>query len=302
MDGNALTLISAAPGAETEGWVGEAARALDRLGAHLGGTDWLAPSLAAEIRFDRLDPDQAEAAVRTALGLGFDGPPLDVIVQPTENRKKRLLVADMESTVIANEMLNEIAEIAGIGPRIADITRHTMNDEIDFASALRERVALLQGKPAGLLAAAAKRIRINPGAQALVATMRWSGARTALVSGGFRVFAAPVARMLGFDCDVANRLQIGDNVIAGIAEPILGRQSKLETLTRLAAENGLSLAETLAVGDGANDLDMIGAAGLGVAFHSHPNVAPRARHRIDHADLTALLYAQGYRRDEIVEA
>jgi len=132
--------------------------------------------------------------------------------------------------------------------------------------------------------------------------MRRNGAFAALVSGGFRVFTAPVAQTLGFDRDFANQLTLDDNVIVAVAEPILARESKLATLTRLAAERGLKLAETLAVGDGANDLAMIGAAGLGIAFHSHPNVAPRARHRVDHADLTALLYAQGYRREEIVEA
>ena len=300
MAANVLTLIAAKAGADAQPWVDAASRALERLGAQLDATDWLAPGHAADIPFDDLDPDQAEAAVRTSLKLGFDGPPVDALAQPATDRKKRLLLSDMESTVIGNEMLVEIAKLAGIEKPIAEITRRAMNDELDFTAALRERVRLLRDRPAKLLDEAGRQIRIMHGAKALVATMRKHGAFTVLISGGFTVFADPVARELGFDRAFANRLLVENGKIAGVAEPILDRDSKLETLTRMAADHSLSLADTFAIGDGANDLPMVGAAGLGIAFHSHPNVAPRARHRIDHADLTAALYAQGYRRDEIV--
>ncbi len=300
MAAGVLTLIAANGETDARPWADTASHALERLGARLDAADWLAPHHAVDIPFDGLDPDQAEAAVRAALRLGFDGPPVDAIAQPMADRRKRLLLSDMESTVIANEMLVEIAALAGIEKPIAEITRRAMNDEIDFTSALRERVALLHGRPAALLDAAARRIRVVAGAKAMVATMRRHGALTVLISGGFTVFTEPVARQLGFDRFFANRLVVADGRIAGVAEPILNRDAKLATLTRIAAEHGLPLADTLAIGDGANDLQMIGAAGLGVAFRSHPNVAPRARHRIDHADLTGVLYAQGYRRDEIV--
>jgi phosphoserine phosphatase len=176
-----------------------------------------------------------------------------------------------------------------------------MNDEIDFVGALKERVALLKDKPASLLEEAGKRIRITPGAKELVSTMRANGATTALVSGGFSVYSVRIREELGFDLDFANELVISRDKIAGtVREPIKTGDNKLETLTRLAAECGCPLALTLAVGDGSNDLPMLGAAGLGIAFHGQPHIAPRARHRVDHADLTTLLYAQGYRRDEFV--
>jgi phosphoserine phosphatase len=300
MAANILTLIAADCEADVQPWADTAARALERLGARLGSADRLAPRHVIDLPFDGLDPDQAEAAVRTNLELGFDGPPVDSLAQPATNRRKRLLLSDMESTVIANEMLVEIAKLAGIEKSIAGITRRAMNDEVDFTAALKERVALLRDQPAKLLDDVSRRIRIVDGAKAMVATMRKQGAFAVLISGGFTVFAEPVAQALGFDRSFANRLLIDRGRIAGVAEPILDRNSKLEILTRTAAERGLALADTLAIGDGANDVPMIGAAGLGVAFHSHPNVAPRARHRIDHADLTAVLYAQGYHRDEIV--
>ena len=300
MAASVLTLITANAEVNAEPWADAAARALDRLGAQLDAADWLAVRRAVDIPFDGLDPDQAEAAVRANLKLGFDGPPVDALAQLAAGRRKHLLLSDMESTVIANEMLVEIAKLVGIEKRIAEITRRTMNDELDFAAALKERVALLRGKPAALLDQAAQRIRLIDGAKAMVATMRRHGALTVLASGGFTAFAEPVAKQLGFDRVFANRLLTEDGKIADVAEPILTRDSKLATLTQTAAERGLKLADTLAIGDGANDLPMIGAAGLGIAFRSHPNVAPHARHRIDHADLTAALFAQGYRRDEIV--
>ncbi len=289
-----LTLI-AAPGAGggLEAAAQAAARALAEIGARVDRVDWLAAGVACDIPFTELDPDQADAAARGALGQAS----IDVIAQAAAGRRKRLLVADMEATIIANEMLEEIADFAGLRAAVAAITRQAMNGEIDFAVALAERVALLKGLPESVLAAAGERIRVTPGAAALVATMRANGARTALVSGGFRVYSSRIRAELGFDRDVANELAITNGRIAGTVR--IG-DTKLQTLTRLCAEWAIPLADALAVGDGANDLPMLEAAGMGVAYRGKPAVAARARARIDHADLTALLYAQGYRGNEIV--
>jgi len=301
MSEGVLTLIAGAQGiAEWPRVLRVAQDALGPLGARLDPPDWLAPERAVDLGFDDVDPEQAEAAVRVALGRDIGDLPLDLVAQARDGRRKRLLVADMESTIIANEMLDELADILGLGPRISKVTRRAMNGEIDFAAALHERAALLGGFPATALDEAARRIRINPGAAELVATMRAAGAYTALVSGGFRTFTRLVRAQLGFDVEVANGLGISGSRIAGtVQEPILGRDAKLAMLTALAADRRLTLADALAVGDGANDLSMLEAAGLGVAYHAKPIAAERARHRIHHADLRALLYAQGYREAEI---
>jgi phosphoserine phosphatase len=295
-----LTLIAGSKGLEWLHLLRVARDALEGLGAHLQPVDWLAPETAADLGFDGLDPDQAEAAVRVAVEREIGNVPLDLIAQPRDGRRKRLLVADMESTIIANEMLDELADIVSLGPGIAEVTRRAMNGEIDFATALRERVALLADVPATALDEAASRMRINPGAAELVATMRAGGAQTALVSGGFRYFTRVVRARLGFDIDIANELVISGDRIAGLVqEPVLGREAKLAALNALAAARRLTLADTLAVGDGANDLAMLEAAGLGIAYHAKPITDEHARHRVRHADLTALLYAQGYREVEI---
>jgi len=296
-----VTLIAARAGGDAlDGAIDAARQALVKLGARLEPSEWLSPACACDIPFDDLAPDQADAGIRAALDADAA---IDVLAQHTAGRRRQLLVADMEATIIANEMLDELAEIAGIQPQIADITRRAMNGEIEFAGALRERVGLLKGMPEAALAAAGARIRINPGAASLVATMHKHGADTALVSGGFRVYADRVRRELGFDIAVANELIIEDGRLAGrVREPVLGKEAKLATLTLLAVERGLSLGAALAVGDGANDLPMIEAAGMGIAYHAKPVVAAAARLRVDHNDLTALLYAQGYRDDEIVGA
>ena len=296
-----LTLIAGAEGiVEWPRVLRAAGGALEPLGARLDPVDWLAAGQAVDLGFDGVDPDQAEAAVRVALARDIGNLPLDLVAQPRDGRRKRLLVADMESTIIANEMLDELADILGLGSRISEVTRRAMNGEIDFAVALRERAALLGGFPASALETAAGRIRVNPGAVELVATMRKSGAYTALVSGGFRSFTRLVKARLGFDVEIANELVISGSQIAGtVQEPILGRDAKLQMLNALAADRRLPLADTLAVGDGANDLSMLEAAGLGIAYHAKPIAAEHARHRIHHADLRALLYAQGYREAEI---
>jgi phosphoserine phosphatase len=253
---------------------------------------WLAPGVACDIA------GASQATVCAAIG----ALPIDVVVQPVAGRRKKLLLADLESTIIENEMLEELADFLGLRAHVAEITRRAMNGEIDFAGALAERVALLGGLPVSVLDEAAQRIRVMPGAAALIATSRRAGVATVLASGGFTVFAEPIAARLGFDRVVANRLEIADGKLAGtVAPPLVTGATKHDTLVAMAAELGLGLDETLAVGDGANDLPMLQAAGLGIAFRAKPAVAAAARWRVDHGDLTALLYAQGYRKDEIVE-
>jgi phosphoserine phosphatase len=293
-----VTLIAARAGDACSAAVDTARQSLAKLGARLEPSDWLSPGRVCDVPFDDVAPDQADAGVRAALG---SDAAIDVLAQHTAGRRKQLLVADMEATIIANEMLDELAEIRGIQAQIADITRRAMNGEIEFAGALRERVGLLKDMPESALAEAGTRIRINPGAAALVATMRKHGAYTAIVSGGFRIYADRVRRELGFDIAVANELLVENGKLTGhVKEPILGKEAKLATLTLLAVERHLTLEAAVTVGDGANDLPMIEAAGMGIAYHAKPIVTAVARLRVDHNDLTALLYVQGYRDDEIV--
>jgi phosphoserine phosphatase len=254
---------------------------------------WLATAEACDVFLDTDEPEAIERVVRAIIG----ATPVDLLLQPVTGRRKRLLVADLESTIIENEMLDELGSILGIGSRIAEITRRAMNGEIDFAEALAARVGLLAGTETRVLAGAATRIRLTPGAKSLVATMRANGATTALVTGGFTTFADHIGAKLGFDRVVANRLEIAEGRLTGrVSPPIVTGNTKRQTLLALARELDLPPAATLAIGDGANDLAMLNAAGLGVAFHAKPAVAAVARARLDYADLTGLLYAQGYRK------
>ena len=251
---------------------------------------------------DLLVEAEAVAPVRAAAEAALAGRPVDVCVQPWAGRRKRLLIADMDSTIIGCECLDELADYAGVKAEIAEITERAMRGELTFEPALRERVSRLRGLPLDALERCyAERVRLNPGARTLVRTMAAGGARCLLVSGGFDVFTRRVAAAAGFHANRANRLvDDGERLTGEVAEPILGREAKLQTLQAEAAALGLPLTDCLAVGDGANDLAMIEAAGLGVAYRAKPVVAARAAARVDHADLTALLYFQGYRSTEFV--
>ncbi|MES2444514.1 MAG: phosphoserine phosphatase SerB [Pseudomonadota bacterium] len=275
---------------------GDLSAAGDRLaaaGCAPGGWRWLDEGRAADLDFGHA-PDLARGALEGAFAA------TDVIVQPVAGRAKKLLVADMDSTMITVECIDELADYAGIKPRIAEVTERAMRGELDFAEALDARVALLAGLAESAIdRCLAERVRLMPGAEALVKTMRARGSLTVLVSGGFTRFAEPVGAMLGFERVIANRLLIADAALTGkVARPIVDSTTKETTLLEAMAERGLQAGETLAVGDGANDLAMIRRAGLGVAYHAKPIVAAAAGARVDHGDLTALLYAQGIARAE----
>ena len=263
----------------------------------LGGkARWLADAQAVEIPA----PGAEEGAA--LLDDLFVGAAIDWAVLPVEHRRKRLLVCDMDSTIITIECIDELADFAGIKAEVAEVTRKAMNGELDFAAALRKRVSLLAGLPQATIdAVIAQRLRLMPGARTLVQTMRAHGARSALVSGGFTAFTRYVQGLCGFDVEEANELEVTDGRLTGrLVGELRGSQAKLRALTELRQRLGLEPSATLAVGDGANDLPMIQAAGLGVAFHAHPRVRAQAPVRIDHGDLTALLFLQGYGRDDFV--
>ena len=229
---------------------------------------------------------------------------IDAVVQPAANRRKRLFVADMDSTMIQQECIDELADYAGLKAHVAAITERAMRGEIAFEPALRERVALLEGLPVSVIEEVLRdRITLTSGARTLVATMRKNGAHACMVSGGFTLFTDRIAAMIGFNQTRANSLVVVDGrKLAGkVAEPIFGRDGKRAALIELRQEFGLAKDDTLAIGDGANDMDMIAEAGLGVAYRAKPKVAAAAPARIDRADLTALLYVQGYRREKFVE-
>ena len=289
-----VTLLTAPGGAPLDPALVEAVRNA------WGGGDalWLAPDEAAEFAVPG-PPGNAREVWAELQPLG-----VDLVVQRAEGRRKRLLLADMDSTMIRQECVDELAEEAGVGARVAEITARAMNGEIGFEGALRERVALLAGLEAAVIGQVLEsRIGPMPGGAALVATMRAHGARTVLVSGGFTAFTGPVAARLGFDAHRANTLLVEAGRLTGrVAEPILGREAKVAALREEAAALGVTPEEAIAVGDGANDLGMLELAGTGVALHAKPAVQEKAPVRVNHGDLTALLYLQGYSRAEFAAA
>ena len=291
-----LTLIAdpATPSLE-DSIVARVREALAAEGGAPAATRWLAPKIACEIALGHGSGVAATDIARRAL----DEAPVDVAALPANGRRKMLLVADMESTLIENEMLDELAARAGIGGKVAEITRRTMNGELDFEASFRERIAMLRGAPTRWLDEVKARIRVMPGATTLVRTMRAHGARVAIVSGGLCAFTRHVQALLGADEEHGNEIEVVDGKLTGRPRgPVLGRDAKLATLRRLAEQMRLDESATLAVGDGANDVPMLSAAGLGVAFRAKPAVSAAAPVRIDHADLTALLYLQGYSSEE----
>ncbi len=277
------------------GDISAAADRLDVAGCLVEGWTWIDEGRAADIRFA-----SDAAAARGAIEGLVAG--TDVAVQPAANREKTLLVADMDSTMITVECIDELADYAGIKAQIAEVTERAMRGELDFTSALDARVALLAGlEESAIQRCLDERVKLMPGAKTLIRTMRARGATTILVSGGFTRFAEPVGTELGFDRMIANRLLIEDGKLTGkVAKPIVDATTKEVTLLGAIDELGIDGQSTLAVGDGANDLPMIRRAGLGVAYHAKPIVAAEAGVRIDHNDLTALLYMQGIAPSEWV--
>ena len=264
---------------------------------------WLFDGVAVDIPFGAQDNLQGDRhAIEQRLRELRGDLPIDIVVQPVGFRRKKLFLADMDSTMIGQECIDELADLVGMKAHVAAITERAMRGEIEFEPALRERVALLKDLPASVVdEVLAKRITLTPGGRELVATMRAHGAYACLVSGGFTLFTSAVATRIGFQENRANELVVRDGKFTGeVKEPILGRAAKLATLVDLMESFDLDDIDSLAVGDGANDLAMIQAAGLGVAYHAKPAVAAAAAARIDHGDLTALLYAQGYHRHEFV--
>ena len=271
--------------------------ALAGVGAMAAQPAWLDAGIAADIPFGRIERGAARAALEGLL------PGVDVVIQPQAERRKKLLVADMDSTMITIECIDELADYAGIKPQIADVTERAMRGELDFESALDARVALLKGlEESAIDRCHAERVVLMPGARTLIRTMKAHGARTILVSGGFTVFADKVAEAIGFDRALSNRLGLADGMLDGtVARPIVGSATKRETLISERDARSLTREQTLAVGDGANDIPMIEEAGLGVAYHAKPKTAAAADARIEYGDLTALLYAQGYKRADWVD-
>jgi phosphoserine phosphatase len=269
-----------------------------------GPAQWLFDEVAADIPFDGQvsSPDDIKA-IETRLRQARGDLPIDIVVQPIATRRKKLFLADMDSTMIGQECIDELADFAGLKAHVAGITERAMRGEIEFEPALRERVALLKGLPVSVIdEVLQKRITATPGGRALVMTMRKHDAYTCLISGGFTLFTDKVAAMIGFQENRANQLRIENGRLTGeVLEPIVGRAAKLATLIELTESFDLDDIDSMVTGDGANDLGMIEAAGLGVAYHAKPAVAAVAAARIDYGDLSALLYAQGYRREEFVE-
>lgn len=272
---------------------------VDSLRNAWGGGDavWLSPDEAAEFTLAKM-PDN-----RWDVWADLQDMRVDLVILPSDARRKKMLLADMDSTMIQQECIDELADEAGVGARVKDITARAMNGELDFDGALKERVGLLKGLSEGVIGdVIEKRITFMPGGAALLATMKANGAYAALVSGGFTAFTGHVAEALGFDENRANTLHVENGQLTGtVGLPILGREAKVQALKEISTRLGLTHADVMAVGDGANDLGMLGLAGAGVALHAKPSVAAECDIRINHGDLTALLYIQGYSKDEFID-
>lgn len=265
-------------------------------GADISDPHWLAPNIAADLFFSGIDPEAAAVMVEEVL----EDHRIDAVAQKQKCRRKKLLLADMDSTIIEQECLDELADRAGLKNEIAVITERAMRGELEFKEALRERVARLKGLEESALHETLARLTLMPGAKALLRTLRGHGVDCHLVSGGFRFFTRAIAKKLDFTSEQGNDLVIRDGKLTGeVTEPVLDKNSKLAALYRLAADNALSLEETMAVGDGANDIPMLKAAGMGVALHAKPKVNAQAGARVKYSNLTALLYIQGYSSGDI---
>ena len=293
-----LTLIAGSKTFLDTDTLKEVDETLKAAGARPSKVRWLAEGHACDIEVLA----EGTCSLETTLQDLLAERPIDWALQPTSQRRKRLLLADMDSTIVTSETLDDLAEIAGIGERIAAITARAMAGEIDFAGALRERVALLKDLPLTALGTTVEGIELTAGARQLVQTMRAHGAYTALVSGGFSFATSHVRNLCGFHEDRSNQLVIhGDRLAGKVEEPILGQTAKLEIFHCLLGKLALQPDQACTIGDGANDLAMLEAAGLGLAFHGKPVVREKARYRLDHTDLTGALFFQGYRADEFVE-
>ena len=276
--------------------VAVATEALAKAGASLGAPDWLADDIACDIPFDSISPTTADTLIRAQLT------DVDIFAQPQSGRRKSLLLSDMDATMVTCETLDELADFAGKKNEIAEITARAMNGEIAYDDSLRQRVAMLAGLSVDSLEKTLVRMELTPGARTLVQTMRKNGAFTALVSSGFKFFTRHIREQIGFHEDVSNEFEIKDGTLTGeIDGTIMNKDGKLSALRRFVEQQGVALSDAVTVGDGANDRHMLEAAGLGIAFHAKPVVAASAQFQIKHSDLTSVLYAQGYKRNEFVD-
>jgi len=284
-------------GALNDSTVSCACTALNNLGAETTAPTWLAKGEAVDIHFNGPQTDVAESTILEILA----DAPIDVIAQRTYRRRKKLLIADMDSTIVTGETLDELAEFAGLKDEITAITKRAMRGELDFAQALHSRVKMLEGLNESFLSKTMESVELTQGATTLIRTMRASGAVTALISGGFSYFTDRVREQVGFHSSLGNQLEIINGKLTGnVIPPIVGKEVKLEMLIDIAEQQGLSLSETMSIGDGANDVPMLSKAGTGIAYHAHPVAREAARARLDHSDLTGALFAQGYQRDEFI--
>lgn len=291
-----LTLVASDHGEKlTPGHILRVEEILDECGVAIGDPKWLCPHEAVDLPIATL-PDRA---VQEKLRLHLAITKTDFFIQPIENRHKKLIIADMESTIIEQEMLDELAASLGLKDKIAAITARAMNGEMDFHTALLERVGMLRGLSEDVLERSLELMTLSDGAKTLIQTMKAGGAQCVLVSGGFTHYARVIAQKCGFDAFKANELIVEDTKLTGqVGEHIVDKESKKETLNRLADDLGLDPSETMAIGDGANDLDMLCSAGLGIGYHPKPAVAETINNLIIHGDLTAALYAQGYKKED----